>query len=218
MPDTNGNSFRNAGFGGFNKKDVVAYIQEQTRKYTKQISTLEKSLNEAVTEKKELQVELSATKVELDRMTLRVNELEEKSKEFSTVKKTLEEKESKLQNMQEELEKLRNEVTAVHDLQAKLEGEKAALVQMEMDARFRADKLETDARDKAELLANRYTREVADAISVFTHFKANADTMILSANEQLQSILTLFSEMEKELMTSGQMFENLANVPQKESL
>ena len=215
MPDTNGNSFRSAGFGGFNKKDVVAYIQEQTRKYTKQISTLEKSLDEAVSAKKSLQSECEMTQASLDKMILRVDELEKEAAELPLLKRALEDSEAEKTALKEELDQLKAETGDIMALKAKLEGEKAALIQMEVEARLRADKLETDARDKAEELASRYNKEVADAIRIFGHFKGNADTMLLSASEQLKSILALFADMEKELMTSGSAFEALNTEPQK---
>ncbi|MBQ1272209.1 MAG: hypothetical protein IIY12_01780 [Clostridia bacterium] len=212
MPEPNGNSFRSAGFGGFKKKDVVAYIQEQTRKYTKQISTLEKSLDEAVSEKKALQNEQEATQVTLNSLTSRVEELEKEAAEAAVLRTALAEVQTEKAALQKELDLLKKEAGDIFAMKTKLEVEKAALVQMEVEARLRADKVETDARDKAEELANRYSREVADAIRVFTHFKGNADTMLLSASEQLRSILALFSEMEKELLASGSVFEDLSSL------
>lgn len=80
--------FRSAGFGGFNRQDVLNYIEETTKEYNQKLDELRTQYEAAQAEREELRQALSESKNQEENLQNRVEELlQEKNALLTRVKK-----------------------------------------------------------------------------------------------------------------------------------
>ena len=181
-------NFRSA-FNGFNREDVVQYLEYLNAKYTTQINQLN-------TEAEELRTQLA------DRDSAPVEAAEASSEELETLREQLEQSEAANQELSQrctDLEDSCKELEAhCKELEQKLNqsGSPAAdssLAGRELEAYRRAERAERDAKERADVIYHRTNGILADAStrvdSAATQVGAMADN-VLAQLLQLQACIT----------------------------
>lgn len=147
--------FRASVFGGFNRQDVITYVEETTAEYARRIEQMQKELGQAKETGAQKSAELEQAQAECaqsmetnGRLTEEKNEL---AAELSLARSELEVQAGKLADAQRELQALREKVAQLEPAAQAFERIKERSASIELDAHVRAQRLldETNAGIKA---------------------------------------------------------------------
>lgn len=153
-------SFRSA-FNGFNREDVVHYIEFINAKHTTEVNQLKSDLDalqsklDAITEAPDLTEELEALRAERDALLEKVAELEAQPA-------TTSEKEQALQARCAELEA---QLKAAQEAKAQPSVLQQCQISYELETYRRAERMEREARQRAEQVYHLTNSALADATS-----------------------------------------------------
>lgn len=231
MADLSSLSFRPAGLGGFNKKDVIAYVKTLSDQHAAALKRLERSLSDAEKQNAALDEKLAACEAERNALSSRYNDTDAElsdlralynaaQSEVDSLRASLAETEKALREaaqradaLEKENADLRGEKEAADTVLSRLEKEKQAVTELELEARLRARDSEASARSRIAAIITAYQQEFSEAKDAFRHYKSSADKLIVSTEEQLKDMLSLFGELESELELSEKAFEKLSADP-----
>ena len=105
--------FRTATFGGFQKQDVLLYIETMTREHREKLDGLQRKLDEAGEAQSAREGELAAAREREEKLGQELQGLRE---ELSAARREGEERQKELTRLETELAELRREKTAAEEL------------------------------------------------------------------------------------------------------
>ena len=105
--------FRTATFGGFQKQDVLLYIETMTREHREKLDGLQRKLDEAGEAQSAREGELAAAREREEKLGQELQGLRE---ELSAARREGEERQKELARLETELAELRREKTAAEEL------------------------------------------------------------------------------------------------------
>jgi len=157
------NGFRGAVFGGFNKEDVLRYIEQADAKYYEETEELKRKLSEtqnALSEMREQNKTLTSKNAELlerlGELTLDTDkiraQLEEIEKGFTSQTAEIEEQGMRVSLLAEENDRLTEENARLSAKCGEYDASKDKIAEMELSAYRRAKKIEEDTRDELQKL------------------------------------------------------------------
>lgn len=187
--------FRSAAFG-FNRQDVLEYIERTQRESEARIFELSAQLNEARQKGSAAQQALEDCTQERDRLSNELADLKERYEAEADARGTIESESDRQKDRIRELEAANDSLTEqVRNLEGRmtdLRREKEGLIQLELDARCRSDELLAQAQARAD-----------DILA-----KANARGADIQAQAQVQAD-ALLSETRKQIAASVEQCEDL---------
>ena len=140
--------FRSAGFGGFNRQDVLNYIEETTKEYNQKLDELRTQYEAAQAEREELRQALSESKNQEENLQNKVEELlQEKNALLTRVKK--------LEPLQAQVTLLHSRVEALTPDAEAYAGLRSQISDIELEARQRASEILAQAKQKPSGLIRR---------------------------------------------------------------
>lgn len=147
------NKFRSA-LGGFNRKDVLDYIEASDIAHRKQMQELQKKLDAAEKAREELKGELAGLRSEkgsvaAEEAKVRAS-LEESTSTLSRVRGELSQAETKLAVARNELNRLQNQVAELEPMAKSYEELKDRIATVELDAHKKAQATIDEANTQAE--------------------------------------------------------------------
>lgn len=177
MPDINKN-LRRTLFGGFNCRDVVAYIDRLTELHRTETVELRRELERTASERDEalraggdaedVRSELETTAAALAERTAELAEVSSSrdalADELAEVKRRLERYEQADMNLEQKL--------------AELERVKARVTDIELEAHERARRIEQDAQHRADAAKGEAGRLVAEARSNYAYARSEAERAV----------------------------------------
>lgn len=187
--------FRSA-LGGFNRQDVMAYIEKAQKEAAETAQRLEEENETLRREGEELRQSLEALTQERDQLSGQTAELTEQCAGLrsalevetaarETAQKDAGERAGAIRLLEEETRRLREGLEA-RDTQAEtLRREKERVAQLELDAQQRAADVLAQAQTQAEGLLNQARRE---AESLRSEASAQSEGLVSRAREQAQAI------------------------------
>ncbi len=137
------NQFRNAAFGGFNRRDVADYLAQTAWTHAEQMGQLRTQLDEAVREQEELRAQLEAAREELSACQ---QELEQAQADRQTVR----EQADRLAELEQEREQLCARLAQLEPDAAAYATIKERTAGMELDAHRRAQAIVDQAKAEAQ--------------------------------------------------------------------
>lgn len=160
MGDKN-TAFRNSLFGGFNRKDVLGYIESRTQNYTTKLeelsSKLEQSTQELTETRKRLNEALSSVDSLRKETSKAAEELSDKNAQLTNLFGEMSDLQSGFLTQEEELrtvkierDSLSRKVTEMRAMLEAYEQAKIHVAEMEIEAHRRASKIELDAQQSAD--------------------------------------------------------------------
>ena len=183
--------FRSSLFGGFNRDDVVKYIEKASEK-TAEYRADSVKYHELVLANQKLQ----------DKFSVLQNEFNELSAEADRLRGELSEREAEVESLQARLEPA--EASA-----AEFAATRERLAAMEVDAAKRAAEIEREAREKADVVAEKCARGLEKLKAEYVSASEDAETTaahLLSEAERISRRLTTLSAM---LADSADAFSEL---------
>lgn len=200
--------------GGFNRHDVVTYIEELTSARNREIAELRSELEKVSAERDAakrlggdasvLRGELEATKQSLSEMSARAAALEST---LSTTETLAEQRGARLTEYEQADMKLSDKL-------AELERVKARVTDIELEAHDRARRIEQDARDAASAARGEAERIVGDLRWRFDEARGTAGQ---SLNGALREIDAMRAALERVLAGFDETGERLNRVSAKEN-
>lgn len=181
-------NFRSA-FNGFNREDVVRYLEFINAKHVSQV-------NQLTSENEELRSRLAAQPSEdqlalLEQLQQRCAELEERIAESETQKAQLEETCARLQQQLE--------------AQAKTEAVPAADPSAELEAYRRAERAEREARERAELV-------YYQANGVLTEATAKVDGISAEITDMADQVMAQLTQLQMAVSSSKQALQDASSI------
>lgn len=186
--------FRNAGFGGFNRQDVLHYIEETTKEYNQRAEELRAQCEAAQAEVDELRQSLSESKSQEKNLQNRVEELlQEKDALLTRVKK--------LEPLQAQVTLLHSRVEALTPDAEAYAGLRSQISDIELEARQRAGEILAQAKQKAEEITAS-AQSQADALRDQT--QTAAEEQLAQARAQAEDIVTQANQSAAAVTTDAQ--------------
>ena len=185
-------TFKNSLFGGFNRQDVIDYIESASRKSSETVASLESevaSLQEertALTEKcekleaelAELTEKLAAITAERDELACSLGEAKSLGESFAA---GLEEANASLSAAEEELALLRPQAEEYTKVKEHISG-------IELDAKRRADEVESSTRTRLNVFLSDVQKQYASLV-------ATANTAASHASSELRKLEVTLSQL-----------------------
>lgn len=196
------NAFKNAAFGGFNKQDVIEYI-EKTAAETKV------ALDELHRENDSLRKENEKWK----------KDASESSDQLSLIKSQLQQESETVSGLQSEVVRLRNENAELNSLRRQVQELTAQAQAFQPDAeayrqfRDRIGDIECEARKRAADIETETNNRIAVAVADFREKYQNLTTTFDSASnfvtEELRKVEVNLTQLPRALDQIGTMLDDL---------
>ena len=149
-------TFKTAMFGGFDRQDVVAYIEKTARESGERAAALERERDELAAQREALTQEGETLRGENQSLSERCAALEAALAEKSA-------EEDRLRGRVEALAGLESEAARLRGVEREYQTYRAHMVDVELEARQRADEIGREAQERAEKLL-RETEERCEAL------------------------------------------------------
>ncbi len=194
--DEHGFQFRTAAIGGFQKQDVMAYLERSAKEHAQRLAQLQKQLEEART---------ARTAGDEQRLaeTQRVSELEEENRKLTD---DLAERETVLAKALAELEELRAKAAELETQVAKLtpaatayEAVKERAANIELDAHSRAQAIERESREKVKKSEEQVRQWLARTKTAYEKLRGEMTDSLAQAVRGLEQTTQTLEGLDKEL-------------------
>lgn len=176
--------FRSA-FNGFNRRDVLQYMEQTAARHRKELAELEKELARSESARQHLQNLLSGMEdekgsVEADEARVRAS-LEEATVTLAQLRGELGETEEQLSASRDELERMQSLVGELAPMAKSYEELKDRVATVELDAHRKAQATIDEARAQAEQIKADARRWVAELLERYSGVRTAVDTLMESA-------------------------------------
>lgn len=188
-------NFRSA-FNGFNREDVVHYLEYLNAKHSSQ-------LNQLTAENEALRKQVDALP-ELESQQLLVSSLEEKCAELT---RQLAETQSRCTGLEQQLEAAQAQCAELQQAQP-AEAPEPVLspsASDELEAYRRAERIEREARERAELV-------YFQATSVLTEASAKVDGISADITEMADKVMTQLTQLQVAVSSSKQALQDASSI------
>ncbi|MEG2959538.1 MAG: hypothetical protein RR828_07360 [Oscillospiraceae bacterium] len=214
-------SFRGAAFGGFNRQDVMRYIEASSKEHSAKLSQLKKALETEKKTREELENQMASAGIREDDSTGRAQRAEEHLAEtnskLNTAMAELEEKTARLTAAERELADLREQVERFAPEAIAYEGLKDRCATIELEAHQRAQAVEDASIAAAEAthaqltawvekVRGSYGRLCQDVSATLTH----ADSELIRAQHSLDGVSDEFAGHDAALEAIVNAYETVA--------
>ncbi len=175
--------FRTAALGGFNKQDVINYLERMAREHGEKIQELQRSLAEAQEARTGLEQQLSACHAALAETEERDARLAE---ELTDRTELLELAQHRAEALETQLTALRLEVERLTPAAEAYAGLKDRAAGIELEAYGRAQAIEEEGRRKARKAQKDLVAWVEGMQGAYGKLKADLETALATAVRELQ--------------------------------
>ncbi len=190
-----GNGFRGALFGGFNKEDVLKYIEQTDTKYYKETEELRRQLSEtqtALTELREQNKTLTTKNAELlerlgemTRDTEKIRaQLDDIENGFTTQSSEIEAQSARASDLAAENDRLRGENAKLAAKCGEYDASKDKIAEMELSAYRRAKQIEEDAKTELQKLRQQSFEMIEQVKRQLDATKENYRTMLSRSQQE----------------------------------
>jgi regulator of replication initiation timing len=181
--------FRSAVFGGFNRQDVLEYIEYSSRDYARQLDERDQTI-------RTLQQNNQTLTGETAQLRQRLIELEKTAKEAPSLKESVAKLEQERDSLSKQLEQARARLAQIEPDYIQYEAVKNRLVEIELDAHSHAAVIEQEAYDRTARVGEQLNRTILGVKEEYQSLKdcaAFASTHFRSDLERILTALDRFS-------------------------
>lgn len=170
-------TFKSSIFGGFRRKDVIAYIEKSALESNQLIESLEKDTDGLTTENRTLRDEVASVSEARSRLSESLNEALAVQ---DGLRAELDAVNAELAALRAERDALKGEIAVLRPQAEEFAAVKANLTELELAARRRSKEYDAEVRGKADA----YERET----------RAKVDSLLADVRAQCDGILSTLSE------------------------
>jgi len=206
------NQFKSSVFGGFNRDDVIRYIEKAALENQSRIDELEKENDGLCRENADLRKELDSVSGERGRLH---KACDSAAQEQETLKKSVAQAQSALASLRAQLAEAQSEnaslLARVKELTPQVEeynAVKSHISELELAARQRADALEQDVRAKLAATIDQCTSECSYVISMLGTTCNHVSEELRKSDASLSKLPSAFNALCLELDEISKFKEN----------
>lgn len=202
--------FRNAALGGFNKQDVLDYLELVARENREQLQSVQNELEQAREQYNALAEQESALKTQLAQLTQEKtallqaaakaqSELEQAQQNNVALQTKLDESSAERQKLQEQVEKLRPDAEAYIAVKERSAG-------VELDAHRRAQGVLDEAKAEAQQLRGQVQHWMGKVEEEYRALRGQIDAAMSGAAEELGRVETALDQISQCLSEQDDAF------------
>ncbi len=180
--------FRSSFLGGFNRDDVLHYIEDASRTCQARSEADQQEIRALQEEKTALQSALDGLRQQMTEMETRMAELEAVGDELEAVKAERDELRDQLREANAKNEELEPMSRNYQAIQSRLTG-------IELDAHSRAAAIEAAACGRADQLKGDLLAAVLEAQQAYDDTWANSDSAYAKFRQELQDVTGIFERL-----------------------
>lgn len=184
--------FRTSAFGGFQKQDVLTYLENTGREHAERVEALQKELSGALAAKATLEEEHRASLrrvEELEQQNARLAEtLEAYTKDLEEVRADREARDRRIAELEGELAALRVQLAKAAPSAEAYERIKNRTAGVELEAHRRAQEIEDEAREKARQARAELEQWIYKVQAGYDRLRTDVDATISHASGELERV------------------------------
>jgi len=195
--------FRTATFGGYQKQDVLNYLESHTREQTEKFSELQKKLDFSEAVRAETEEALAAKESEIGRLT---SENDQRTAALTEAQTKLAEAEAKLADLTVQVDELSAQVRELSAQVANLtpnakayEGLSDRIAGIELSAHSRAHTIEAGAERKVKQMKDDAENWLGQLQSAYEQVKADLNAGFSCIGEELLALEARLGAIPKEM-------------------
>lgn len=171
--------FRSAAIGGFNRQDVLTYIETSARAHAQEMEALRQELDQAKRDLEDARARAVSAETERDDLAPRAAQMEKSTAE-------LESKRSGLAAAERELKELRARVAMLEPKAEAYEAVKDKTAGIELEAHQRARKVVEEAQKEADALRAQTEQWLAKVRGSYERMRTDVEAAITHAASELE--------------------------------
>lgn len=175
------NQFRSAAFGGFNRQDVMDYLERSAKEHDQQLEALRTQLEQARQEAAQMRTQLTQAQEQAQQAK---NELERNVAE----RQSAQEQSDLLARTQEELARLRERITQLEPDAAAYAAIKERTAGIELEAHRRAQAIVDEAQTQVEQLRREQRQWLERVEREYYDLRAQVGTTVTQAASELERV------------------------------
>lgn len=183
--------FRSAVFGGFNRQDVLTYIETSAKAHAQDMEELQKELERVKKEAEEARTRAETAEATVEELTPRAKQMEKTTAE-------LEEKRSGLAAAERELKELRAKVAMLQPKAEAYEAVKDKTAGIELEAHQRAKQVTDEARRSAEALRLQGEQWLAKVRSSYERLRTDVEATVTHTAGELERAGKVLADVNRE--------------------
>lgn len=224
---TTEHQFRNAVVGGFNRQDVLDFLEASSQAHVQQVQELQHTLEEVRCQCTKQQEDAQQCREELEGLTRQLQEaqqqLEESQKALSECQTLRSQDQAELEEARRELEQLRGELEAQRQLNARLADDAAAYAAVkersagvELDAHRRAQLVLDQGNHQALELRRQMEQWLGRVSREYDSLRSQVDATVSHAADELSGVQKALDQIVQLLSDQDIALEALAEAYAKE--
>lgn len=175
------NRFRSAAFGGFNRQDVIDYLERSAKEHEQQMQELRAQLEQAQQETEQLRGQLSQAREQVQQAN---NELERNTAD----RQSAQEQSDLLARTQEELARLRGCIAQLEPDAAAYAAIKERTAGIELEAHRRAQAIVDEAQAQVEQLRREHNQWLERVERDYYDLRAQVGATVTQAASELERV------------------------------
>ena len=183
--------FRSALFGGFNRQDVLTYIETAARSHAEELEALRQELEQTQKDLEEARTKAVTAQAESERLAPRAAQMEKSTAE-------LEEKRSGLAAAEQELKELRARVAMLQPKADAYEAVKDKTAGIELEAHQRAKQVVAEAQKEADALRVRTEQWLSKVRGSYERLRTDVEASITHTAGELERAGKAVADLNRE--------------------
>ncbi len=208
--------FRTCTFGGFQKQDVLNYIESSGRAHTEQLENLRRELEEAIRTRAVAEEEGTAArrreeslKADVERLN---TQLEREREQLEQARAELARRAEQIAALEGELEQTRSRLEQLEPAARAYEGIKDRTAGMELEAHGRAQAIQNGAEAQAAAIRARVERWLERVQAGYDRMRTDIDATLSHTGGELERVRRGLDGMTEELTRQDRALEELLAV------
>lgn len=206
--------FRTATFGGFQKQDVLNYIETANQEHKEKLESAQRERDEAVQALSGLKEEAAAAREEvqagLQEQTRLSEEVAKLREELEQVRAELVHKDEALDEAHRELEQVREKLARAEPAAQAYEKVKDRTAGMELEAHCRAQAVQAEAEERVKKVRIEVEQWLGKVQAGYERLRTDMDASVAHACGELDRVRTTLGHISEELGSQDGRLEQLA--------
>ena len=200
--------FRSAVFGGFNRQDVLTYIETAARTHAEELEALRVELEQMKADLEEARSRAVSAQAESERLAPRAAQMEKSTAE-------LEEKRSGLAAAERELKELRAKVAMLQPKADAYEAVKDKTAGIELEAHQRARQVVAEAQKEADALRVQTEQWLAKVRGSYERLRTDVEASITHTAGELERAGKAVADLNREFRDHDAAMQALSDTLKK---
>ena len=206
--------FRTAAFGGFQKQDVLDFIDSRSREQQEKLEALTRELEEGAKARAELEEELAAAKDRAECLAAEGETLSAQQKQAQeqaeALRAELEQTRARAEAAERGLADAQARLAKAEPAAAAYESVKDRTAGMELEAHCRAEQVEAEAAERVKKMREQVEHWLGRVQNEYDRLRTSMDATLSHAGGELEQVRGMLDGLSAELERQDEALEGLA--------